>query len=863
MSPLLQAEVRLPMRMNTNYRGWMSAILPLILMCVAAPSFAIPPLLQIDLNGPASGTDVTVTFTEDAGEALLCPAAVIADASTTMTELLLTMTPHPENLAEALHAVPRDGLAVTYNSGNGEMLINGTASASNYQEVLRSLTYGNASNTPTVTTRVVTAVAKTGTYQSNQCTIQINIVPTNDPPVIDLNGTSSGVNRAFAFDEGAGALPIAPAGTVTDPDSGQLTSMTLALSSHPDGGAETIAATGGGGVTAAYDPSTGVMRLSGTAQISAYQAVLQTATYNNTATPPDPTTRTLTVTGWDTGGRGGSAFARISIHPRNYAPTAIAPTGLTLAEGTAIGTTVASLQASDPNVGDTHTYAFVAPFGNGAGRFSLSGNQLRVAKALDYETSSSAMLSIKSTDKGGLSCAQNIAVAILNVNETPTNINLAPVSLYKDAVATETIVGTLTASDPDANQKFTYTFCSPYSDNGGRFKMYSNQVRVAKATLLRSESQSSYPISVRVTDQGGLNFSKNFTIELPPNPNAPVIDLNGTDAGLDRSVTFTEGGSAVKIAPAAAITDMNGTQLTSMTLALSTHPGGTSETLTATASGGVTASYNTSTGVMKLSGKASLSSYQTVLRTVAYNNTTALPDPTTRTLTVTGWDTEGLGGVAAARIAIVQINRKPTRVTPDKMTVAENSPVGTVVGTFSTVDPNRLDTHTYSFASPNYNAAGKFSLSGNTLKVAGALNHEALTTATLSIKSTDNRGLSCTTTVRVGLLDVNEPPANIDLEMVAINKSMIAADTLVGTLIGTDPDAGDTLSYTLTSDDGGRFKLAGNTLRIADATLIKADSRTSYTITARVADGSGLSITRDFTFTIPRTTAARGWTLLR
>jgi len=45
---------------------------------------------------------------------------------------------------------------------------------------------------------------------------------------------------------------------------------------------------------------------------------------------------------------------------------------------------------------------------------------------------------------------------------------------------------------------------------------------------------------------------------------------------------------------------------------------------------------------------------------------------------------------------VTELNEGPTDITLSSLTVAENEPVGTVVGTFSTTDPNVGDTFTYS-----------------------------------------------------------------------------------------------------------------------------------------------------------------------
>lgn len=84
---------------------------------------------------------------------------------------------------------------------------------------------------------------------------------------------------------------------------------------------------------------------------------------------------------------------------------------------------------------------------------------------------------------------------------------------------------------------------------------------------------------------------------------------------------------------------------------------------------------------------------------------------------------------------------------------------------------------------------------------------------------------------------------NGDTNTVAENA---ANDTLVGiTALATDPDAGDTVSYSLTDDAGGRFKINSSTgvVSVADGTLLNYEAATSHTITVKASSSDGSSKT--------------------
>ena len=73
---------------------------------------------------------------------------------------------------------------------------------------------------------------------------------------------------------------------------------------------------------------------------------------------------------------------------------------------------------------------------------------------------------------------------------------------------------------------------------------------------------------------------------------------------------------------------------------------------------------------------------------------------------------------------------------------------------------------------------------------------------------------------------------------------------LVGTVAATDPDAGETFTYTLIDDAGGRFTIDASTgqITVADGSLLDYETQTSHNITIRVTDSGG--ITYDEVFTI-------------
>jgi hypothetical protein len=114
---------------------------------------------------------------------------------------------------------------------------------------------------------------------------------------------------------------------------------------------------------------------------------------------------------------------------------------------------------------------------------------------------------------------------------------------------------------------------------------------------------------------------------------------------------------------------------------------------------------------------------------------------------------------------------------------------------------------------------------------------------TASVTVRDNEGSTSrdTDSETVSVTDVNEPPMGISLSATSVAENQLA-NTTVGTLSATGPDAGETFTFSLPvgpgGADNGSFNLSGNTLR----TNARFDYETkfSYSILVRVSDRGGL-----------------------
>ena len=113
----------------------------------------------------------------------------------------------------------------------------------------------------------------------------------------------------------------------------------------------------------------------------------------------------------------------LTVNAVNNAPTDIALSPSNVDENRPVGTVVGALSTSDPDAGDTFTYALVTdvvncPAVTDNAFFSVSGSNLRTAAIFDYETKSSYSICVRSTDSGASSFTKPFTVTVNNKIDT-------------------------------------------------------------------------------------------------------------------------------------------------------------------------------------------------------------------------------------------------------------------------------------------------------------------------------------------------------------------------------------------------------------------------------------------------------------
>ncbi len=206
-------------------------------------------------------------------------------------------------------------------------------------------------------------------------------------------------------------------------------------------------------------------------------------------------------------------------------------------------------------------------------------------------------------------------------------------------------------------------------------------------------------------------------------------------------------------------------------------------------------------------------------------------------LAITATDQGGLSVTDNFTITVLHVNHAPTNVTLDNTTVLEDAP-GAVIGNLTVTDPDVGDTHTFTVSDP------RFQVVGSVLELASgvSLSHETEPTVPLAITATDQGALSVTDNFTITVLHVNHPPSDLTLSNNTVPEQ--DAGAVVGTLTGTDPDVGDTLTYSVVND--ARFTVVNNVLELNLGMSVLYANAATLVLDVRVTDQGGLSLTRSF-----------------
>ncbi|MFN9985896.1 MAG: beta strand repeat-containing protein, partial [Pirellula sp.] len=476
-------------------------------------------------------------------------------ALSTDTESSLTVVENAANGTYVGTAIARDldaATTLTYSltdSAGGRFAIH---SSNGGITVANSSLLNFESNT--AHTIVVQATDQLGLSYSQ--TVTINVSDVNDAP-------TAMIDTSIATEAGGvsnGTPGSNPTGNVLTNDTDQ-----------DAGDTKTVSGVAAGVVaSASTNVSSNVIGSYGTINIAANGAYTYTVDNSNATVQALRTTAgtlqdVFTYTMRDTSGLTSTTQITITIQGANDAPTDISGT-LTIAENSANGSTVGTVNTTDVDSGDSFTYTLT---NNAGGRFSINATSGQVTVAngtlLDFESSSTHTIVVQSTDAAGASFTKTMTVAVTNANDRPIAVADTATAVEAGGVAnatagtnptgnvltndtdvdggdTKTVsgvaAGTVALASTNVGSSVTGTYGSITISSAGAYAYTVDNSNAAVQALRTSANTLADVFTYTMRDTAGLTSTTQITVTIQGANDAPN-DITGTLSVAENSSNST------------------------------------------------------------------------------------------------------------------------------------------------------------------------------------------------------------------------------------------------------------------------------------------------------------------------------------
>ncbi|KUG09105.1 Ig-like domain-containing protein [Solirubrum puertoriconensis] len=211
------------------------------------------------------------------------------------------------------------------------------------------------------------------------------------------------------------------------------------------------------------------------------------------------------------------------VPPPNSPPTNIALSAAAVAENQPVNTVVGTLSSTDPDAGNTFTYALVTGAGStDNAAFNIAGSSLRASAAFDYEAKSSYSIRVRTTDSGtpGLTFEKVFTITVTDVDDTAPSVVLSS-----------------TAANPTSTSPIPVT--ATFSEAVTGFSIADVTVGNGSVASL-SGSGTTYSLSIVPTANG------NVTVNIAANVAADAAG-NGNTAAAQFRITYNQPATATPV----------------------------------------------------------------------------------------------------------------------------------------------------------------------------------------------------------------------------------------------------------------------------------------------------------------------------
>ncbi|MBW4516724.1 MAG: calcium-binding protein [Timaviella obliquedivisa GSE-PSE-MK23-08B] len=667
--------------------------------------------LESPPSGSGSGTPLN--YNENSGAVPIDPSITLTDPdSTNSTGATITLTGFVPG-QDVLTFLNQPPIIGTFDPVTGVLTLTGTATVAQYQAALQSVTYTNTSNNPATTPRQIEITVTDGTTTSNPAIIRpIIITPINTAPIVNATAGS------LLYNENAGALAIDTNMGVSDPDSTTLTGATITLTNYV-AGQDTLSFVNQNGISGSFNA--GVLTLSGSSAIANYQMALRSITYTNSSNNPDTTLRTLQISVTDGFAISNIATRSIQITAVNNVPVVISSVSvLAYAENAGAVAIDSAISVSDADSASLNSATLAingyvlgqdilsfttqngisGVFNAAIGVLQLTGsstvaNYQAALRSVTYTNNSNnpstalRTLRVVVSDGIGTSAPADRLIQVSVVNTPPAVINSLTPLTYTESAGAIVVDGAIAVSDVDSNTLTGATIALGGYVSGEDLLNFDNQGGISGSfnagtgvlTLSGSAPIASYQVALRSITYSNLSsnpsvvartvqftVSDGTTLSAPSSRTIQVVQLNSPPvvATSTATLSYVEQAGAMAIDPGMFVLDSDSANLTGATVTLGGYVAG-QDNLLFSSQNGISGSFNSTAGVLTLTGNATVASYQAALRSIAYLNNSTNPVTTNRSVQFTVTDGTATSNLAIRGIQVTSVNNPPVIILPSQV----------------------------------------------------------------------------------------------------------------------------------------------------------------------------------------------------
>ena len=498
---------------------------------------------------------------------------------------------------------------------------------------------------------------------------------------------------------------------------------------------------------------------------------------------------TIQITTNDGKGRDFTKEFDIKVGDINEKPTDIMLSDSLILENSSVGTIISTLRTIDPD-DPTHDSTYIYMVNNDT--FIIEKDTLKTNRELDFEEKQVYTIQITTNDGKGRDFTKSFDIKVEDINEKPTDIILSDSTILENS-SIGTIIGTLHTIDPDdPTQDSTYI----YMVNNDTFTIANDTLKTNRE--LDFEEKQVYTIQITTNDGKERDFTKEFDIK--------VEDINekSTDIMLSDSLILENSSIGTVIGTLRTIDPDDLTQDSTYIYMVNND------------------TFTIDNDTLKTNRKLDFEGKQVY------------------TIQITTNDGKGRDFTKFFDIKVEDINEKPTDIMLSDSIILENQPIGTVIGTFTTIDPDDPTRDSAYIYMVNNDT---FTIDNDTLKTNRELDFEEKQVYTIQITTNDGKGGIFTKEFDIKVEDINEKPTDIML-----SDSIILENQPIGTVIGTfttidpdDPTHDSTYIYMVNNDT---FTIANDTLKTNKE--LDFEGKNIYTIQITTNDGKERNFTKSF-----------------